>query len=261
MRLTSASNPRIKTVARLRRRKPRRGEKLFVAEGRREVTRAIEAGLIVQDVYFSPELLGRAIDLDVDIPPVEVAPDVFAKMTYRRDPEGILAVVEEPHWSLDQLPQVSDKTLYLVAVGTEKPGNLGAMVRTAQATGCDAVLSAEMPGITVDVFNPNAIRASTCAVFSLPTISSDEATVLDYLTSRRINLVAATPSGKVAYTDADWSRPLAVVIGPEDRGLSESWLSAASQRVSIPVKSGLVDSLNASNAAAVLLYEAIRHQG
>ncbi len=146
----------------------------------------------------------------------------------------------------------------LVAVGTEKPGNLGAMVRTAAAAGFDAVLAADVPGLTVDPFNPNAVRASTGAVFSLPTVSAPEARVLAYLQRQGVRLLAAAPRAEVNYTDADWTGPLAVVIGPEDRGLSDAWLDAADQRLAIPVAGGVVDSLNASAAAAVLLYEAAR---
>lgn len=257
--ITSPSNPRVKAVARLRRRSGRRKEKRFVAEGWREVTRAIDAGLAVDEVYLCPELVESVSSvLNSDAPRFTVAADAFVKMTYRQDPEGVLAVVREPGWSLEALPPVTTDTLYLVAVGTEKPGNLGAMVRTAAAAGCDAVLAADVPGITVDPFNPNAIRASTGAVFGLPTISAPETEVLAHLKQHGLRLVAATPAADAIYTDADWAGPLAIVIGPEDRGLSDAWLDAADQRVAIPVRGRLVDSLNAANAAAVLLYEAVR---
>ncbi len=246
---------------RLRRRTRRRSEGLLLAEGPREVSRAIKAGLAIQDVFICPPLLEAIIQLPQGIAVYEVEPDLFVKMTYRDDPEGILAVVEEPQWSLDRLPPTTDQSLYLVAVAMEKPGNLGAMVRTAEAAGVTAVLCAQEPGTAVDRFNPNAIRASTGAVFSLPTIGSDSDAVQEYLATKHMNVLAATPEGSTCYTEADYHGPLAIVIGPEDRGLSDDWLTIAHQRVSIPIHGQLVDSLNASNAAAVMLYEAQRQRG
>lgn len=257
--ITSITNPRIKVVAKLRRRAGRRIKKRFVAEGWREVTRAIDAGLVVDELYLCPSLIGNTGEsIATDAARFTVAREAFVKMTYLRDPEGVLAVVREPEWSLSALPTVTEETLYLVAVGTEKPGNLGAMVRTAAAAGADAVLAVDVPGITVDPFNPNAVRASTGAVFALPTLSVSETEVLAHLKKHGVRLLAAAPAADVIYTDADWTGPLAIVIGPEDRGLSAAWLDAADQRIAIPVCDGPVDSLNAANAAAVLLYEAVR---
>jgi TrmH family RNA methyltransferase len=197
--------------------------------------------------------------LDVETQVFGVTDPVFKKMAYLRQPEGVLAVVEQPAWSLDRLPTVSSESLFLVAVGTQKPGNLGAMVRTAAAAGCTAVLAA---GPIVDAFNPNAICSSTGAVYDLPTVSGSEQLVRDYLQNHGVRMLAACLDGPTPHRDADWTGPVAVVIGPEDRGLSESWLEAAKASggggVSIRMQSGVVDSLNAGVAAAVLLFEARR---
>ena len=149
--------------------------------------------------------------------------------------------------------------LYLVAVGTSKPGNLGAMARSAEAAGCKALLAC---GVPVDTFNPNAIRASTCAVFTLPIVNVEEAEAVNWLRGRGVRIAATTPDAgrAVFYTDADLTGPLALVIGPEDAGLGESWLDVADVCVTIPTLGRTVDSLNAANAAAVLLFEAVRQR-
>jgi TrmH family RNA methyltransferase len=215
---------------------------LFLAEGPREVERARAAGLRIVETFYAPELLeweeGEA-----------VSGRVLAKMAYRGEPEGVIAVVEAP---VRDLPRTG--TLYLVAVGIEKPGNLGAMARSAEAAGADALVVADA---RADVWNPNAIRASTGAVFSLPVV---EAT-LDDVAALPVAIVATEVGASARYTDADLSRPVAIVVGAEDEGLGAAWLEAADERVSIPLASGSADSLNAANAAAVVLFEAVRQRG
>jgi TrmH family RNA methyltransferase len=268
MMLTSLDNPRVKAVVKLREGRERRRSGLFIAEGRREVERAIQAGLTLRELYVAPQLtdgqLGQVIESATATTAgsvVEVSAAVLRKMAYHAEPEGVLAVVKTPQWSLDDLP-LDDAALLLVAVGTEKPGNLGAMVRTAAAAGCAGVIAAGAP---VDAFNPNAIRASTCAVFSVPTVTATQEQAIDWLTRGRVRVIAATLGGSVIPTVADLhTAPLAIAIGPEDTGLSDAWLDAADAtggaRVRIPMAPGVVDSLNASVAAAVLLFEVRRQR-
>jgi TrmH family RNA methyltransferase len=238
--ITSVDNPRVKDVVRLRKARERRRSGLFVVEGARELERARAAGLTVLATYFAPGLL--------DWPEgEEVSERVLAKMTYRTEPEGVLAVVEAPH---RELP--ANGSLYLVAVGIEKPGNLGAMARTADAAGADALVVAEAQA---DPWNPNAIRASTGSVFSLPVV---EAT-LDDVKKLPTQLVAAKPAAPTSYTDADLAAPTALAIGAEDAGLPPAWLEAADLTVSIPLR-GAADSLNAATAAAIILFEARRQR-
>jgi RNA methyltransferase, TrmH family len=240
--ITSVENARVKDVLRLRKSRERRRSGLFLAEGRREVERARASGLRIVETYFAPTLL--------DWPEgEEVSERVLARMTYRADPEGVLAVVEAPRREL-----ASGGSLYLVAVGVEKPGNLGAMARSAQAAGADALLVA---GAQVDVWNPNTIRASTGAVFSLPVV---EATP-DDVAGLGVALVAAVVGAPTRYTDADLARPVAIAVGAEDSGLDESWRRAADVEISIPMADGSTDSLNAATAAAILLFEAVRQRG
>jgi RNA methyltransferase, TrmH family len=239
--ITSLDNPRVKEVLRLRKARERRREGVFVAEGPREVERARAAGLAVRATYFAPAL----IDWDEG---EEVAERVLRRMSYRAEPEGVLALVEIPR---RELPP--DASLVLVAVGIEKPGNLGAMARTADAAGADAILVAEARS---DTWNPNAIRASTGAVFTLPVleVTHDEVAALP------LRKVAATLGATTRHADVDYTRPTAFLVGAEDTGLPEPYRELADERVRIPMRRGATDSLNASAAAAVLLFEAVRQR-
>jgi TrmH family RNA methyltransferase len=239
--ITSLDNPRVKDVVRLRRGRERRRSGLFVAEGPREVERARAAGLRIVATYFAPELIEWPAGQ-----PVSVA--VLRKMAYRADPEGVLAVVEAPQRALPR-----GGSLYLVAVGIEKPGNLGAMARAADAAGADALLVAEAEA---DPWSPNAIRASTGATFTLPIV---EAT-LDEVRALDAQLVAAAVGAEMPYTEADLAVQIALVVGSEDAGLPAAWRAAADVEVSIPVRGRTVDSLNAATASAILLYEAVRQR-
>lgn len=240
--ITSTENPRVKEVLRLRKARERRRSGLFVAEGPREVGRARDAGLVLRAVYHAPALLDWEGGEEVDV-------RVLAKMSYRAEPEGVLAVVEVPEHALPPAPG-----LLLVAVGIEKPGNLGAMARLADAAGADALLVAEARS---DPWNPNAIRASTGAVFTLPVIDA----TLEQVSALPVQKVAAVPGATTRHTDLDLTPPTAFVIGAEDAGLPREWRNAADLEAAIPMHARVVDSLNASAAAAVLLYEAVRQRG
>ncbi len=240
--ITSVDNPRVKDVLRLRKSRERRRSGLFLAEGPREVERARAAGLRVVETYYAP---GR-LDWDEG---EAVSERVLAKMAYRAEPEGVIAVVEAPRRALPR-----GGTLYLVAVGVEKPGNLGAMARSAQAAGADALVVAE--GVA-DAWNPNAIRASTGAVFTLPIVEAN----LEEVVALGVPIVAGSVAAPTRYTEADLSGPVAIVVGAEAAGLGDRWLEAAGIRVAIPVADGAVDSLNAATAAAILLFEAVRQRG
>ena len=213
-----------------------------MAEGPREVERARAAGLTVSATYFAPAL----IDWDDG---EEVDERVLRKMSYRDEPEGVIAVVEIPERKLPD-----DSTLLLVAVGIEKPGNLGAMARTADAAGADALLVGDAE---CDPWNPNAIRASTGSVFSLPIVpvTTDDVAALPH------RKVAATVDAGTTYTTPDYTAPTAFLVGAEDEGLKATWRSLADTHVAIPMDEGAAaDSLNASTAAALLLYEAVRQR-
>ncbi len=240
--ITSIDNARVKEVVRLRTGRERRRSGLFIAEGPREVERARAAGLRIVATYFAPELIEW-----FEGEPVSTR--VLAKMAYRANPEGVLAVVEAPDREL-----LAGGSLYLVAVGIEKPGNLGAMARSADAAGADALVVADAPA---DPWNPNAIRSSTGAVFTLPVVEAS----LDDVRRLSVQLVAAVVDAPTRYTHADLRRPTAVVVGAEDKGLAGRWREAADVAVSIPMAGRAADSLNTATAASILLFEAVRQRG
>lgn len=240
--ITSVDNPRVKDVLRLRKGRARRASGLFIAEGPREVRRARDAGLTIVATYFAPALIAWDEGEEVD-------ERVLRKMSYRDEPEGVLAVVEIPQHTLPD-----DSTLLLVAVGIEKPGNLGAMARTADAAGADALLVGDAE---CDPWNPNAIRASTGSVFSLPIVpvTADQVAPLPH------TKVAAALGADTTYTTPDYTARTAFLVGAEDEGLDDEWQSLADVRVAIPMRQdAAADSLNASTAAALLLYEAVRQR-
>jgi len=229
---------------RLRKSRERRRDGLLIAEGVREVERALQAGLKPRAIYVAPELLpewGRPGS-------EEVSARVLAKMAYRAEPEGLLGVFEAP-----QHATPPDATLLLVAVNIEKPGNLGAMARTADAAGVDALLVA---GPNFDPWNPNAIRASTGAVFTLPIVEATHADIAE-LSQRKIAAVLAATQ---PHSAPDYTGPTAFLIGAEDAGLDDTWRELADAEVVIPMRGTAADSLNASTAAAVLLFEAVRQR-
>lgn len=273
--LTSESNPRVKRIVRLRKSSGAEGRResgLFLCEGVREVGRAVEAGIELEEVFVvdhlpagSPAREAASTAEAAGAQRYDVTDKVLRKMAYHREPEGVLAVARRPATELDRLPRVRGGGVWLVAVGTAKPGNLGAMVRTADALGCDAVLAAGAP---VDPFHPNAIRASTGAVFSMPVAVCDAERAIAFLRERGVRLLALTVDGQqllpaaVEQLDRDRWPPIAAVIGPEDAGLDDDWVQEATQSgggaVRIETAGRVADSLNASVAAAIALHELMR---
>ncbi len=267
LQLTSADNPRIKSVIKLRDHATRRQTGLLIAEGEREITRAWQAGLKLREVYDCPPLTrGRQPAWEVMLPDrdrreasqwYELTEPLLRKIAYKDKPEGAIAIFEQPKWTWDDAIAPSGVAgLYLVAVGVAKPGNLGAMARCAAGAGIDALLVAD--GV-VDAFNPNAIRASTGAVFGLPILGGSSSQVRDFLTRQQAAIYAASPHASQTYTQVDMTGPTALVIGAEDTGLDDAWLSAGTP-VGIPMSGRWVDSLNASVAAGVLMFEAVRQR-
>ncbi|MGI8813874.1 MAG: TrmH family RNA methyltransferase [Pseudonocardia sp.] len=261
--ITSTANPRIKAVLRLRRRRDREDAGVTLVEGFEELSLALAAGVAPRTVYHCPELAAeqewdaaRRQPTFADAELVRVTKVVFERIAYRESPDGWLAVLPAVGVDLGEL-RVGTDPLILVCVGVEKPGNLGAMLRTADAAGVTCVIAAD-PG--TDWSNPNVVRASKGAVYSVPVAAADGRRALEWLVERGIPMLATTPDADTAYTRLDLRGPLAIAVGAEDVGLSPAWLDAAHRRAMIPM-SGRVDSLNVSAAAAILLYEAIRQRG
>ncbi len=266
-RLTSLQNPRVKELLRLRDRGERDARGLTIIEEPRVIRRAWNAGYPFREVWLCPELLARhdpqlagllrAPRAAPGDPPafVEAAPQVMARIAYRERPEGVLIVAPQARRTLAGLV-LSARPLLLVLEGVEKPGNLGAVLRTADAAGIDAVIVCDTG---TDIFNPNVLRASVGAFFTVPVIEEEAARVRLWLRERRLRAVATTPAAETVYTDADLSGPLAILLGAEDTGLSDAWLREADLRVRIPMR-GEVDSLNVSVTAALVAYEAVRQR-
>ncbi len=257
--ITSVDNPLVRKVVKLRAdKRQRRHDRLFVVEGRDELTMALSTGVQPQTILLAPELISPpSVDVEVDPLPrhLTVSRRVFEKMSYRENPDGWMAVLPMPERSLDGF-KLKTVPLILVVENVEKPGNLGAMFRTADAAGVDCLLVTDP---RVDLWNPNVIRASRGAVFTVPAIEVENSVTLDWLKSNKIMIVAAAIGSETAYTSVNYRTPVALVLGAEDVGLTEFWLSNADQTVHIPM-SGRVNSLNVSVASALLIYEALRQR-
>ncbi len=269
--ITSPTNPRVKSVVRLADRRTRDELRRTVVEGVREGRLALGRGVAPVEAYVCPELIAgaeaeaaaRHLVALAGAGMTElfyVAPAVFAKMAYRGQSGGLLLVIAYPHRTLDELTFRAAPFLVVVEEA-EKPGNLGAVLRTADAAGVDALIVPTLPGSAgTDLHNPNVIRASLGAYFTVPAVAAPAEATLAWLRARGIAIVATTPAAETLYTDADLTGPVAVVMGSEAWGLSETWLAAADVRVRIPM-AGQVDSLNLSAATALLIYEVVRQRG
>ena len=255
MDITSLQNPRIKHIVRLRDdKRQRREDGLVLVEGYDEIQLALLAGHQPRTILSAPELVSRQIN-GVEAERITVSRAVFEKMSYRENPDGWLVIFPIPRASLDDL-KLSNSPLIIIAESVEKPGNLGAILRTADASHVDALLVCDP---RVDVWNPNVVRASRGAVFSVPAVECDNASALDWLKKRAILVVAATPSATEIYSDVNLTRAVAVAVGTEDEGLTDFWMSNADMQVKIPML-GRVNSLNVSVSTALIVYEAVRQR-
>lgn len=255
MDITSLQNPKVKHIVKLRGDKRQRlRDGLMIVEGFDELTLALESGLVPQTLLTAPELASRALNLPgADLTTVSRA--VFEKISYRENPDGWLGIFTTPKHTLAEL-KLSASPLVIVAESIEKPGNLGAILRTADAAGVDAVLVCDP---RVDLWNPNVVRASRGAVFAVPAVEVDSPAALAWLRSKKMRILAATPSAEKTYTDVKVREPVAVAVGTEDEGLTEFWMQNADVQVRIPMQ-GRVNSLNVSIATALITYEIVRQR-
>jgi len=255
MDITSLQNPRVKHIVKLRDdKRQRQNDGLMLVEGYDEIQLALSAGYKPQTVFSAPELSSRQID-QVNAEYITVNRAVFEKLSYRENPDGWLAVFPIPRVSMDEL-KLSDSPLLIVAESIEKPGNLGAILRTADAAQVDAVIVCDP---RVDAYSPNVVRASRGTLFTVPVIETKSAQALVFLQRQGIQVLAATPSAEAEYTRQDLRGPLAVAVGTENEGLSDFWLSQADMRVKIPML-GKVNSLNVSVSTALIVYETLRQR-
>ena len=261
-RITSTANPRLKAAVRLRGRRERDREGVTLIDGVRENLRALAGGAVIREVFVLPELLvepeAKALLerlREEAVPIVELGPEAFEKLAYGDRLDGVVAVAETPLRTLETLALPSEP-LIAVIEGVEKPGNLGAILRTADGAGVNAVIVADS---ATDLFNPNIIRASIGTVFAVPVCVASSGEVLGWLQERGIAIIAARVDASVDYAAADYSGAVAIALGSEARGLSDAWGELARESVHVPMR-GVADSLNVSATAAVLFYEALRRR-
>ncbi len=260
--ITSTSNQRIKDVAKLRDRRQREKQGRFVIDGARELLRAISAGIELSEIFVCESLCHsddarQALNLPVSstVTRWDVTPQVFAKLTFGERAEGVLAVAPTPTRDLAHL-KLPDNPLVAVLEGVEKPGNFGAVLRSADAAGVSAVIVAD--GRT-DLFNPNAIRASLGTIFSVSLASASSQVTIDWLRAKHIPCFAARVDAPVLYTEVSWRQPAAVVLGSEATGVTSVFHTPDITAIRVPML-GMADSLNVSATAAVLFYEALRQR-
>lgn len=263
--ITSLQNPKVRQLLALQQKSQERRQRgLFVVEGRRELMRCLEAGFEVDTVFWCPQ-----VEVGTEpLPPlangvrvIEVSRAVYDKMAYRGSTEGVVAEVRQRQLSLGDLPLSSElpapsAPLVVVLERVEKPGNLGAILRSADAAGVTAVIVCDP---LTDLYNPNLIRSSVGAVFSVPCVACSSSECISYLKAHGIQILTAQLQDSHLYYDTDMRRPTAIVMGTEATGLTGQWREAADAHIRIPML-GRVDSLNVSVSAAILMYEAVRQR-
>lgn len=259
--VSSLQNPRIKAAIKLRDRRGRAASGLLLIEGFFELDLAWRCGVVSQELFFCPEL-ARAAELGLrdelraaGTRVYNVTAAVMGKLAYRDHPDAWLATAAAPRHALTDL-QLSANPLLIVAEGVEKPGNLGAILRSADAAGVDALIVCD--GGT-DLANPNVVRASKGALFRVPVVEAGSSETFAWLRERGIKVVSATPAARCAHWDADLRGGVAIAVGTEKEGLSTLWLEGADLGVVIPMH-GAVNSLNVAQALTLLVYEALRQR-
>lgn len=250
--ISSAQNIRIKQLLLLQQKSSeRRKQGLFVVEGRRELEHCMEAGYEVVTRYICPALYGDDYPKDA----IMVTPTVYEKIAYRGTTEGVVATVRSPRITLDEL-QLSRQPLLMVLERVEKPGNLGAILRSADAAKADAVIVCDP---LTDLYNPNLIRGSVGAIFTVPTVACSSSECIRFLQERNIQILTAQLQDSHLYYDQDMRKGTAIVMGTEATGLTDQWRNVATAHIRIPML-GKLDSLNVSVSAAILLFEAVRQR-
>ena len=255
--ISSNNNPLVKQLLQLQSKsKLRKTSGLFVIEGRREIQLALDSGYNIETLLYADGISQDALPQGVQRY-VSVNSGVYQKMAHRGTTEGQIAIARMPGHHLSDLNIQTLNPLILVAEAPEKPGNIGAILRTADAAKLDAVIIANP---LTDLYNPNIVRSSVGGIFTVPVATGSTEEIIAWLKSHNISIFAAALDQAESYQLTDYKSPTAIVVGTEDHGLSESWLKSAQKIVKIPM-SGKIDSLNVSVAAGILLFEAKRQRG
>lgn len=258
--ITSAQNPYIKSLLLLQEKaKARKQTGTFLIEGKREISLAIKGGYLIDTLLFYPELISekeinKLVQNGTTI--IEINKDIFEKLAYRESTEGVIAVANSKSFGLNDL-KLNENPLILIAEAPEKPGNIGALLRTADAANLDAVIIANPNG---DLYNPNIIRSSVGCLFTNQIATGSTTEIISFLKERKISFYCATLQNSTSYHTQDYTTPTALVVGTEATGLSQEWREASTQNIIIPMQ-GEIDSMNVSVAAAILIFEAKRQRG
>lgn len=252
--ITSKVNPKIKNVVKLQKASERRKQNRIIIEGRREIERAMICGFEINTLFICPEIIKD----DVKIPAryvEEINKKVFDKIAYHEDNDGLLAVAVPKYADLNSF-KPKKNPLIIVLETVEKPGNLGAIMRTADAAGVDAVIIADQ---RTDLFNPNTIRASIGCIFSVPLFACSSEDCIEWLHKNDIKIYCTYLKASTEYLNADFRQGTALVMGTESTGISNIWIEAADQNLIIPMN-GIADSLNVSVTTAIIVFEAVRQR-
>lgn len=262
LKITSRQNPKVKQAVRLKERRERDESDLFLIEGFRELTRALVGGVEIEALFFCPELfLGTSEGALIKkvsqkgATLFETTSGVFDLLSYRDRPDGLVAIGRQRHLMLTDLT-ITPAALFVVVEAIEKPGNLGTILRSADAAGVHAVIVCDR---CTDIYNPNVVRSSVGTLFTLPIVEASSEDAMAYLQRHKVKIVAATPEATARYTQVDLCVAVAIAVGTEQYGLSERWRTHSDEKVSIPMH-GVADSLNVAVATSLLLYEVIRQR-
>lgn len=255
--LSSAKNPKIKSLVKLTGNSTERRDKgLFTVEGKKEIQFALSSGYEPVALYINSELSGNlGFDLPENINIFQIAASLYKSVAYRDSTEGAIAVFKQKSAGLESI-KLKENPLVIVLESVEKPGNMGAIIRTADAAGADAVIICDP---LTDIYNPNIIRSSLGCVFTTQVVSGTSQDVFKWLTYNKINIFAAELKASQWYHETDLTQPAALVLGTESTGLSDFWIKNSHYRIKIPM-SGQIDSLNVSVSAAILCFEAKRQR-
>jgi TrmH family RNA methyltransferase len=262
--VSSLQNPKIKAALKLNDRRTRNESGLFLIEGYRELKRAVSGNVSIPTLFFCPQLflgsneealIAEIRDTGADL--ISCHPHVFEKLSYRDRPDGLLGIgVQMRSTLLDLDRKIESNPFLIIAEAIEKPGNLGTILRSSDAAGVDGVIVCDR---CTDIYNPNVVRASVGTLFTVPVIEAGGIEALNWLRAKGISIVAASPSAKLEFTEADLTGPVAIAVGTEQIGLSQAWMDAADIQVRIPMH-GVADSLNVATATTLLLYEVLRQR-
>lgn len=260
-KITSLQNPKIKNIAKLSKAKERREQNLFIIEGARELMLAQKANYTIDSIFLCPELFEKSdypdVLLSVEEKKIfEVTQAIFEKIAYREGSDGLLTLARPKNHTLDSL-KLSDNPFIIILEAVEKPGNLGAILRTADAAQVDAVIICDP---TTDLYNANAVRSSVGCLFTVQTAVCTSAEALNFMKSKKVKTFAAELQASEWYQDTDFKTPSAIIMGTEADGLTSFWLKNADARIKIPMR-GKIDSLNVSVSTAVITFEAMRQRG